>query len=167
MRATWTRDLDVSPTSGPLQSSSGPLGGQVPLAPRLPFGRPGNPTRAEFSDSDHRWPWARDPGPGRIKSVLAPCSILALPVSIERTRIDLPFSHLSHVAVKHAERPVVPHCEQRSREKNLCSAEAQSLLEAQSLPGQYGRMRLGSSASMSSSIGPLAARGERGRGLDW
>jgi hypothetical protein len=33
--------------------------------PRLPFGRPGNPTK--FSDSDRRRPWARDPVPGRIK----------------------------------------------------------------------------------------------------
>jgi hypothetical protein len=36
------------------------------LAPRLPFGRPGNST--EFSDSDRRGPWGRDPVPGRIKN---------------------------------------------------------------------------------------------------
>jgi hypothetical protein len=29
MRATWTRDSDVRPTTGPLQSSSGSLGGSV------------------------------------------------------------------------------------------------------------------------------------------
>ncbi len=40
MRATWTRDSDVSPTTGLLQSSSGPLGGQVPSALRLPSAAP-------------------------------------------------------------------------------------------------------------------------------
>ena len=37
-----------------------------PVGATPAFGRPGNPT--EFSDSDRRGPWARDPVPGRIKN---------------------------------------------------------------------------------------------------
>jgi hypothetical protein len=43
--------------------------------------------------------WSPQGGRVRSKSVLAPYPMLARPVSIEL--IDLPFSHLSHVAVKH------------------------------------------------------------------
>ncbi len=43
--------------------------------------------------------WLPPGGRARSESILAPCSMLALAVSIER--IDLRFSHLSHVADKH------------------------------------------------------------------
>jgi hypothetical protein len=42
--------------------------------------------------------WLQQGGRTRSESVLDPCSMLARPVSIEL--IDLPISHLSHVAVK-------------------------------------------------------------------
>ncbi len=44
--------------------------------------------------------WSPPGGRARSESVLAPCSMLAWPVSIEL--IDLPFSHLSHVAINEA-----------------------------------------------------------------
>jgi hypothetical protein len=47
--------------------------------------------------------WSPPGGRARSESVLAPCSMLAWPVSIELI-LDLPFSHLSNVAVKHPSR---------------------------------------------------------------
>jgi hypothetical protein len=63
MRATWTRDSDVSPTTGPLQSSNGPLGGPVPLALRLPSAAQATPPSSVIPT---RYP-GRAPVAGRNK----------------------------------------------------------------------------------------------------
>jgi hypothetical protein len=46
--------------------------------------------------------WSPPGGRARSESVLAPCSMLAWQVSKEL--MDLPFSHLSHLAIKHPSR---------------------------------------------------------------
>ncbi len=69
MRATWTRDSDVSPTSGPFQSSSGPLGGPVPLAPLLPSAAPATPQSSVTPTAAGRRPETRYPGGTRTSTL--------------------------------------------------------------------------------------------------